>query len=349
MLSSLVFSCTYKCPAKCRYCGAQAGPEQSDRLSLDEIVQVIDDVYSYGKLELVVFTGGEPFLLGRDLLGAVEYCASKELLTRIVTNAYWAKSAADARKVVDRYKNAGLSEINISCDDYHQEFIPLERIRHANNACLSSGMPCLIGHKIMKGHKLSIEYLEEYLGQKLARFDSETRENPSNNVVSSGYNVPVEDDMHLIPDNEILYPPSDQHWKSPCSSVLQRIIVTPKKELSICCGMIPRSVPEIFFGELDNVTLEELIATANGDLIANWLALEGPYGLMKFIQEKRPDIKFRSNYVNICHLCSEILTRKDCREILLEHAHEKAPEIAMERNLYDLMRSEKEFDVFRPV
>ncbi len=341
MLSSLVFSTTYKCPISCRYCGAECSPERTERLSLKDMIRIVDVVYSYGKLELVVFTGGEPFLLGDDLLRCVEYCAKKGMATRIVTNAFWAKTTEIAKEIMKKFKEAGLKEINLSCDDYHQEFIPLERIKYANDACIVVGLPCLIGHKIMKNCNISLNYLETFLGCKLARFNPK-KKNPDNNIVSTGYTVPIAEDMHLIPDEEILYPPSDHHWKAPCSSILQRVVITPRKELSICCGMVPRKVEEIVFGTLDEYTLEELIIKAHKDLIVNWLALEGPYGLMKFILKKNPDIPFRKKYVNKCHLCSEILTREDCRAVLLEFGHEKTMEIYLERCLYDHMRTSEE-------
>jgi len=341
MLSSLVFSTTYQCPISCRYCGAECGPEHTERLSLEDMIKIVDDVYSYGKLGLVVFTGGEPFLLGDDLLKCVEYCAKKNLFTRIVTNAFWAKTADVAKETIKRYKEAGLKEINLSCDDYHQEFIPLERIKYANDACTEVCLPCLIGHKIMKNCTISIEHLETFLGCKLALYDPE-KKNPNNNLVSTGYTVPIAEDMHLIPDEEILYPPTANHWKAPCSSILNRVVITPRKEISICCGMVPRKVEEIVFGNLDEHSLEELIIMAHKDLIVNWLALEGPYGLMKFILKKNPNIPFRKQYVNNCHLCSEILTREDCRAVLSEFGHEKVMEISLERCLYDHVRTSEE-------
>jgi len=301
------------------------------------MIDIVDQVYSFGKLQLVVFTGGEPFLLGKDLLACVEYCAKKGLSTRIVTNAFWAKTRKSAVRMIKACKDAGLSEINLSCDDYHQEFIPLERVMYANDACLELELPCLIGHKVMKGCKITLDYLETFFGHKFARFEP-GKKNPDNNVISTGYTVPIADDMHLIPDEDILYPELDTHWKEPCSSILQRVIITPRKELAICCGMIPRKVQEIFFGPLNGMRLEEAIVAAHQDLIVNWLAFEGPYGLMKFILSKKPDIVFRKKYVNICHLCSEILTRSDCRAVLSEFGHEKSLEVTLQRTLYDIMR-----------
>jgi hypothetical protein len=337
MLTHLVFSTTYKCPAACTWCGAECGPSQSARLSREDMVAIIDDVFGYGKLRTVVFTGGEPLLLGRDLLACIEHCAQKDLWTRIVTNAYWAKNPRLAQRTIGSLKSAGLSEINLSCDDYHQAYVPLERIKYANEACTEAGMPCLIGHKTMKGCTITLEYLERYLGSELARFDPE-RKNPTNNLVSTGYTVPVlSDGMELIPDDDILYPPADC-WTRPCASILQRIIITPNKELSICCGMISRQVKEMTFGTLGPFTLEELIVRAHSDLIVNWLALEGPVGLMHFIHERAPGIRFRQQYVNICHLCGEIFTRPECRAVLREHGHEKIPELSLQRWLYDAMR-----------
>jgi hypothetical protein len=302
------------------------------------MISFVDQIYAFGKLQLVVFTGGEPFLLGKDLFSCVEYCSKKGLATRVVTNAFWAKTSQSAREMIKACKETGLSEINLSCDDYHQEFIPLERVKYANEACCEFKLPCLIGHKVMKDCKITVEYLEKFCGCEFARFNPKEK-NPANNVISSGYTVPVADDMHMIPDEEILYPECGFQWKEPCSSVLQRVIITPRKELSICCGMIPRKVQEIFFGPLDSMSLEEAIVMAHQDLIVNWLALEGPYGMMRFIQSKSPCTPFREKYVNICHLCSEILTRSDCRDVLSEYGHEKSLEISLERTLYDVVRT----------
>jgi hypothetical protein len=43
--------------------------------------------------------------------------------------------------------------------------------------------------------------------------------------------------------------------------------------------------------------------------------------------------------VYICHVCSEILTRPDCREILARFGHEKFLEVSMQRALYDVVRT----------
>ncbi len=67
MLQTIVLSVTYKCPIKCKYCGVNAGPHRNEKMSLQMIKRLIDEAYSLGTVEVVVFTGGEPFLLGEDI------------------------------------------------------------------------------------------------------------------------------------------------------------------------------------------------------------------------------------------------------------------------------------------
>ena len=50
MLSNLVFSTTYQCPISCRYCGAECGSRETARLSLQDMITIVDHVFSYGKL-----------------------------------------------------------------------------------------------------------------------------------------------------------------------------------------------------------------------------------------------------------------------------------------------------------
>lgn len=144
--------------------------------------------------------------------------------------------------------------------------------------------------------------------------------------------------METIAEDALLYPEGDQHWKQPCTSILQRVIIMPDRTLGICCGMISRAVPEIAFGPIGEKSLEECIVEAHNDLIVNWLALEGPIGIMQFIRQHAQDIPFRTRYVNICHLCGELLTRRDCRAVVATYGQEKAASLGLQRNLYDLLR-----------
>jgi organic radical activating enzyme len=330
MIQSIVLSVTYKCPIKCKYCGVNAGPHHKKKMSLQMIKDLIDEAVSIGTVEVVVFTGGEPFILGESLYKAVEYSANKNLLTRIVTNAYWATSLKKALTVLQRLKNIGLTEINYSCDDFHQEFIPLQRVKWACEAALELEIPALIASKGLKHSKITPQYLEDFFGKKLSRF-KKGQNNPKNYVYNYGVTVPVGWESENLPEEELLWPPNEDNWKVPCESVLKSIVITPDGDLSICCGIGSNEIPETIIGNTSNKPLIDLLIEANNDLIINWLALEGPYGIMTYMQKRVPELKFKERYVNICHLCHDIFSSEKKRKVLSEIVEEVVPFLSLER------------------
>jgi hypothetical protein len=331
MLHSLVLSVTFGCPIKCRFCGVHAGPHRKDRMSLEFMKKIIDDALRLGTLELVVFTGGEPFLLGEDLYAIVHYASEKRLLTRIVSNAYWATSYKRAKEIIARLKKLGLTEINYSCDDFHQELIPIERIRWANDAAAELGMPALLAVKGIKDSRINPSSLEELLGHKLTNFIEGSKKNPRNFVYSYGVTIPVGWGCNAIKDHELLWPADDATWQGPCKTVLENIVISPNGDLSVCCGIGSDNIPETIIGNVNQHRLVDILSEGNNDLILNWLALEGPFGIMRFVQQKVPHLTFKQHYVNTCHLCHDLFSRDEVRDVIAAHCDERIPLIAMKR------------------
>ena len=111
-------------------------------------------------------------------------------MTRIITNAFWAKSKERAVAKLTELKEAGLTELTISCDDYHQAFVPLANVKRANEAAIEVGLPCLLVHRRKPGGHLTVESLSEALGVNLHVF-KQGQCNPGNNVISTGGNIPI--------------------------------------------------------------------------------------------------------------------------------------------------------------
>ncbi len=334
----LVLSVTYKCPIRCRCCGVNGGPHRKEMMSLPFMRRLIDEVHLMGLSRLVVFTGGEPFLLGDDLYKAVAYASGLGFLTRIVTNAYWATSRERAGQILARLKSEGLTEINYSCDDFHQEFIPLERVKWANEAAAEAGIPALLAVKGFKSSTIDIAYLENAFGVKLARFEP-GRPVPKANVASYGVTVPVGWGSEAVPEEEYVFMHEEARERT-CSTVLQRIVITPDGGLAICCGIGSEDFPESVIGNVREKSLIELLREANNDVFVNWLALEGPQGIRNYLEQYYPAIPFREHYVNICHLCHEIFTREDIRSVLAEAARLKALSLSLNRAWLEAHRSE---------
>lgn len=331
-LRELVFSVTNRCTARCRDCPIVHEDIEHRSLSATDMIDIISEILPWNTLKLVVFTGGEPFLLGNDLKETVRFAADNDILTRIVTNAYWASSKEKALHILSAYKQAGVSEINISCDDYHQEYIPLEYVKHANEAACELGVPALLAHRICPGSNITVDYLSQFLGVDLHEF-KRGEENPKNNVCLSGVNVPIKNKSWIKDDD---YKGLSCSWLDPCPSVLSKIIISPDKSVQICCGIASSAIEEFNIGTLEkDGCLLDILKYGNEDLLTNWLALAGPSSILEFVRQKDPTISLPTKYVNRCHLCDELFTREDVREILHKHAAEKADMVSVMRGILD--------------
>jgi hypothetical protein len=299
---------------------------------------LIDEALELGHLTSVVFTGGEPLLKLNDVEETIRYAHQHRLWTRIVTNSFWATTPEVALDTLSSLKQSGLSEINLSCDDLHQEHIPMVRVSNAYHAAQKLDLPILVAHKQVKNGLITPESISDFLGVKLTEF-KEGEANQRTDLYSSSLTIPVGHGVNsLNQDDYIIYPSNPLACRAPCSGILSSIIVSPTKEVRICCGMIDQRVPELTIGNLENQTLAEIVYEGNTDLIANWLALEGPYGIMRFIQEKVPEIHFQEKYVNHCHLCNDIFTRDEVRHVLSQYAHEKIETITLQRGVLEALR-----------
>src|SRR5579862_6953917 len=109
--SVLTILASYRCTAACEHCCFDSNPHITERLELPKIRAFIEQAVRSSPIELVVFSGGECFMLGDDLNQAISYCRSLGLRTRCVTNGYWAKSLKGGRRRLTGLKGAGLKEL----------------------------------------------------------------------------------------------------------------------------------------------------------------------------------------------------------------------------------------------
>ena len=130
--SQLTILTTSRCTARCGHCSVNSAPGRRDRLTWEQMCQAIDELDSLNHLSVVIFAGGEPTLLGDELLNAIAHTDSLGISSmHLVTNAYWAVSPKQARAKLIELREAGLAELNISADDFHLPYIPFERVEYA--------------------------------------------------------------------------------------------------------------------------------------------------------------------------------------------------------------------------
>ncbi len=339
MIKALSILTTYHCNAKCSFC--ECGPSFRVKLSRDDLISYIDEADSLGTVGQVVFTGGEPTLLGQSLFDAISHANSLGLLTRVVTNGWWGVNSQRAVSFVGQLQNAGLTEINISIDDLHQQWIPLEHVKYAFHGCLSSKLKCLIAHKAFKKARITKKYLEDFFGVELVDYKEDTEYSPDEELrlFSSGTIVPIgRKPKKPVEEDDLLY----GSYVENCSSILRDIVLDPYHNLLACCGIVTKNLPELTLGNLRQQRMIDIISEANKDVILNWLVLEGPAAIAEFVKAINPSICFARRYVSKCHLCNEILTREDVRRVLHEHIHEVINRVSLHRDFLETVRSNEE-------
>jgi len=91
--------------------------------------------------EWVCIFGGETFLYPELLFNVIKE-AKKFKVPRVsvITNGFWGENEQLAKKYANNLKNAGLDQLVVSVDAFHQEFIPLETVKNILQAAEAVGM-----------------------------------------------------------------------------------------------------------------------------------------------------------------------------------------------------------------
>lgn len=337
MISSICFLTTYRCNAKCDYC--ECGPKAEKGMDIQEMLRLVDDAYDLGTVGLVVFSGGEPSLLGADLFRAIEHAAAKGMLTRVVTNGMWGITRPKADAFVNQLIAAGLSEINISIDDLHQRWIPIERTKNAFLACYERRIKCLIAHKQNKKSTITADYLRDYFGVDLVRHVHGRTYTPEEQcrLISTGSIIPVGRNEELAHLEDHIY----GEWRQSCGSVLRDVVVGAQGNLLPCCGIVTKNTPELTRENLHEKPLVTAIDNANRDVMLNWIALEGPAAIAEYVKQKDPSVEFADEYIGICHICNEVLTRPDVRRVIAANLDEITANVSLHRAFFERGRGDE--------
>jgi len=122
---------TYNCSAECRFCYYNCSPGKDSLMPLDTAIAawqgLIDLAGTHARIHI---TGGEPFLYFDHLAQILKHAQQLSLtgLEYVETNAYWADNEKVITQKISHLKNLGLTKLKISCDPFHSEFIPTEKV-----------------------------------------------------------------------------------------------------------------------------------------------------------------------------------------------------------------------------
>jgi len=139
-IKSVDFLLTFKCPSKCKHCSYKAGPERTGHMKLADVERYLKELTNTQPVQAITAHGGEPFLYFELLKQIMKKAKELKLPRRwVITNGYWAKTKAIARRKLVELKEVGLQCITFSVDGFHQEYIPLESVKNGIEVAASLG------------------------------------------------------------------------------------------------------------------------------------------------------------------------------------------------------------------
>jgi len=139
-LTGLHLLLTYQCTSACDHCFVWSGPGQPGTMTRAQLRVILEEAHGVGGIEWIYFEGGEPFLYYALLVHGVQQAHAMGFRVGVVTNAYWATTAADATECLRPFAGK-VADLSVSSDLYHGDEKRSHRARNAGDAAARLGIP----------------------------------------------------------------------------------------------------------------------------------------------------------------------------------------------------------------
>jgi organic radical activating enzyme len=308
---------TYQCTAECKDCGAKSGPNVKTKISLGTIKSAIDQAKELNFAN-VVFTGGEPTLMWNDLLEAIAYCKSKGLLTRVVTNAYWATSASVAESKMKIFREFGLDEINFSTGDEHAKFVPLERVLNASIAAVNFEYSAFIMVELRKNNKINKDFILSH-----PVYTSLPNEVKSKIDFTESPWMPLNPDRLNNYPNDVAINNNNLSGRRGCDSIFTTYLLQADGKIGSCCGIAIQEIPELNVSDIsDKDFLKTAVEASKKDILKLLIRYKGPERILSWAASKNSEIQWEDQYAHNCQACLRMYSDERVKQIVKSHYKE---------------------------
>ena len=144
-LEKIEFVVTYACTGRCRHCSE--GDHKSCGTHIDPAVaaDAVRKIASAYNIKTVMTFGGEPLLYPEAVYAVMETAKELDIPKRqVITNGYFSKDEARIGNVAVRLAEAGVNDLLLSADAFHQEYIPLDPVKLFATEAKNAGVPIRI-------------------------------------------------------------------------------------------------------------------------------------------------------------------------------------------------------------
>jgi hypothetical protein len=304
---------THRCTAACDHCCFSCTPQVQDHVPIPNLYRYIHEATEINTIKVIVFTGGECFLLGKELDSLMNEASGLGFYTRFVSNGYWAISPEAARKRLEKLVNCGLTEANFSTGDQHAVYVKPEYVRNGAVAAADMGLTTVVTVELFKESKFPFE---EFISEP----------NFKRHLESGMLVLKLAPWMKFKGKNPLgftnKYLQFVEHARTPdtgCSTALKVIAISPRQQLFGCCGLPVEDIEEMHLGSLLNASIKEVLTRAPDDFVKVWVHLHGPDAVIHYAQKFDPSIPSPKDAAHICDACRFMYKDARIRKVIMEN------------------------------
>ena len=305
----LSFAGTYQCNLACPHCCVPI--EWTDRLDIPTAVRFLEQAHAAG-IEVLGFTGGEPFLFPEFLVAVTKRAAELGFrFDKLMSNGVWHADAKHLTSVLESLRDVGFSgKLGLSVDKFHgmdiaklAEFCRVARRVFARDTILSLSYASRAPDKGLE----PIQRLAKELDGVVAWSDVLHRYMLVSDDLTMTMNwnhlATVERAEGLPGD------PWDGTWfeEDYCEGPGQALIVNPRGEVKPCCGFAS-DLDQLTIGNIYADSVEEIIVKARAHPVVGKIFREGLTAIRDEILARDPDA-LPGATSNHCYFCWYALTR----------------------------------------
>lgn len=291
MIGVLGLIYTLKCNAECNLCCFSCGPKREDKMDKKDAFRYIQEASKVKGIKTVSLTGGECLLYYEEILEVVNYAKSLGFNVTITTNGYWANTREKTLAMMKRMKEIGVIKLSVSCDEFHQEYIPIENIKNILSSSKEVGIGVELGSILTKNSR-GLEKLLPILG-----------DDAMNVMIIQSPCLPVGRAKEKIGHNEFIY--KDKVPAKTCEN-LNTLAIFPNGDSYPCCSQSGMT-PALYLGNTKELSVLDLIKQFRQNMHCRILEREGLDWYLSYIEENQLDIEVKDRYINDCDLCNTLL------------------------------------------
>ena len=293
-MRKIAFGYSTRCNVKCEHCVAADAILENVKMELAQAREIIVAMAA-AQVQGISFTAGEPLLYLDDISELIGLCREYGIYTRVVTNAFWAKTPEGADRTIVQLKEHGLSQLRMSYSRWHQKNIARRNILNAAESCKRNGLEYFIS--FVTDFSEEDDGFEEYLRKHTLRFFPEP-------VIFSG-RAAAFDRLPIRTDYQANCCPMNPY-------------LAPNLDMYACCDAGSHFTKTNFFhlGNLKDRSVEQLFQKSETNSLYNHIRTMGISAIASFSGFRARDIiQYRK-----CELCEKLFNSPDMLEMLEQEA-----------------------------